>query len=201
MDIPASSPEGKDWIHRQLMQLKRYGINRVIDIGCGAGTYYNYYHSLIGGEWTGVEIWEPYLKEYNLLNMYSDVIISDASEVDYSSLGQFDVAFVGDVLEHMPKESALKVIDGLSKICKFIFVSIPIVYYPSEEYDFNPHLRHIKPDWSDSEVRESFADIVNCQLGETVGTYLITRENMAIEKKKFHFIIRSEEHTSELQSH
>lgn len=188
MDIPASSPEGKDWIYRTLVKLKNHDLNRIIDIGCGAATYYNYYHSLLGGSWTGIEIWEPYIEEYNLNSFYDNIIISDAAEVDYESLGQFDVAFVGDVLEHMSKESALKVIEGLQKICRFIFISIPIVYYPSEEYDHNPYLRHIKPDWSDKEVSESFSNIVDRSLEKTVGTYLITKEDLSIKPKEFFFI-------------
>lgn len=189
MDIPSSSPEGKDWIYNQLLNLKKFGINRVIDIGCGAATYFNYYQSILNAKWTGVEIWEPYVDEYKLLNLYENIIVQNAADVDYDSLGQFDIAFVGDVLEHMSKQDALITIQKLQKTCKFIFISIPIVYYPSEEYELNPHLRHIKPDWSDDEVQESFSNIKNKCLGTIVGTYLLTEENINHTKKDFYFLI------------
>ena len=189
MDIPSSSPEGKDWINHQLLQLKQYGINRVIDIGCGAATYYNYFQGILECKWTGVEIWEPYITEYKLLDFYENIIVQNAADVDYESLGKFDVAFVGDVLEHMTKEEAVITIEKLQKVCRFIFISIPIVYYPSEEYDFNPYLRHIKPDWSDKEVNESFIHIKDKNLGNVVGTYLLTEEDIRVKKKEFYFLI------------
>lgn len=179
-DIPSSNEEGKQWIHNQVLNLKSTNnIKRVLDIGCGSGTYFNYFKSILPDtEWTGVEIWEPYINEYNLDKMYDNVIISDASIVDYSQLGEFDIVFVGDVLEHMEEDKAKALIHDLVNISKYLFISIPIVYYPSEHYEFNPYLRHIKPDWDDSQVCAEFDSyIFNKQLGREIGTYLLSKNH------------------------
>lgn len=176
-DIPSSSEEGKEWIKNKLLELKKSNsIEKVIDIGVGSGTYFNYFNSIIPDvKWAGIEIWDSYVREYNLLKNYSNILISDASELDYSIIGKYDIAFVGDVLEHMTKEKALYVIESLSKICKYIFISIPIIYYPCDEYEYNPHLRHIKPDWSDEEVTSEFKNlIIDKQLNSIVGVYLLS---------------------------
>ena len=180
-DIPASSPEGKDWTHLQLLKLtSKYSISNILDVGCGAGTYYNYFNSVLpGATWTGIEIWEPYVEEFKLASIYNNLIIADAGSIDYQSLGTFDVAFCGDVLEHMEEASAIKVVQELCKISKFVLISIPIVHYPCTEYEHNPYLRHVKDDWSDGHVMSVFGQYVKRkQLGTIVGTYLLSAEDI-----------------------
>lgn len=194
-DIPGSSPEGKAWIQDQIVLLRQsYDIKSVIDIGCGYATYYFHFKQYLPNtEWTAVEIWEPYVKQYDLDKHYDHVIIDDASMIDYEKLGRYSIAFVGDVLEHMDKESALRLFNSLINACDFMFISIPIVYYPCDQYEHNPHLRHVKPDWSDDEVEQEFGKYIRKKsLGTVVGTYLLSKSEIVMKeyqtKKTFHFL-------------
>lgn len=185
-DIPGSIEEGKSWIDYQLRQIST-PIKTVLDIGCGYGTYYNYFNATIPNcKWTGVEIWEQYKDQYNLASMYDTLIMTDACQVNYEE--QHDVTFVGDVLEHMEKDKAVDLVHRLMKRTKYLFISIPIVYYPCTEYEVNPYLRHVKPDWSNAEVVKEFGQYIKAsQLGNTVGVYLLTPETKS-EHKTFYFL-------------
>jgi hypothetical protein len=60
-----------------------------------------------------------------------------------------------------------------------VFISIPIVHYPCTEYEFNPHLRHVKDDWSDSQIVSNFGQYIKRkQLGDVVGTYLLSNNDI-----------------------
>ena len=60
----------------------------------------------------GVEIWEPYITKYNLVNKYNNIIVRDVREHDDFN---YDLVIFGDVLEHMSEEDAIKVWE---KACK-----------------------------------------------------------------------------------
>lgn len=189
-DIPSSSPEGKNWIKHQLLGLSGKSISRVLDIGCGAATYYHYYNNILSNaEWTGVEIWPDYLEEYKLNQIYKNVIIDHANHVDYTTLERFEIVFVGDVLEHMEKQDAVELVHKLMKQTDYLFISIPIVYYPCDEYQHNPHLRHIKSDWSDEEVMAEFGQYVQRKdLGKVVGTYLLSNTVIQSDQPHYYFM-------------
>ena len=70
--MPTSSQDGKAHIRRIVGALKR---DRMLDIGCGEGTYAKMFP---GGDWTGVEVWEPYVEAYGLRSLYSTLIVADA---------------------------------------------------------------------------------------------------------------------------
>lgn len=170
-----SAEEGKQITRNWITEYKDE-IKRVLDIGAGSGTYYNKFgipgEVLSGAEWTGVEIWEPFVEKYKLKEKYDILINQDARTVDYAALGKFDVAFAGDVLEHMTKEEAVLLVDALKKTCKRIIISIPIVHLPQGEYEGNPYEEHVKDDWSHTEVMETFK-ITRFWPGSLVGVYLM----------------------------
>jgi hypothetical protein len=81
--------------------------------------------------------------------------------------------FAGDVLEHITKEEAIKVVDDLLKVAKRIIVSIPIVHFPQGEEEGNPYEAHVKDDWSHTEMLETFPQIKRSWTGNIIGVYLL----------------------------
>lgn len=150
--MPFSSNDGKQYIRNILSRVRR---DKILDVGVGSGTYAK---MLPDSQFTGIEIWEPYVERFNLKALYKDLIIEDARKVDYSALGHFDVAIAGDVLEHMTEDEAKALVDNLKKICDTLIISIPIGHYPQGESEGNPHEQHVVDDWSDERVRSVFGD-------------------------------------------
>lgn len=200
--MPTSSNSGKSWVTNQVNFLKnRIQINNVLDIGAGAGTYYNMYKSLIPNSiWTGVEVWNEYITEYDLRSKYDNLIQNDCRKINYDELGHFDVAFAGDILEHMNKEEAIQLADKLLNISSCLLISIPIVHMPQGPHAGNPYEIHVKDDWSDTEVKETFGNmIINSCVDQEIGVYLLSNNREFIEKYKkikiaIYTICKNEQH-------
>lgn len=148
-------PETAEWFREHQDSIKR-----VLDIGCGSGTYPRLikqeFDLCNDAEWVGVEAWAPYIVEFNLESLYDRVINCDARKLDWNSIGQFDAAIAGDVLEHMTKEEAIELVEQILDHCRTLIISIPIRYMPQDDIEGNPYEVHVKPDWSHDEVVDTW---------------------------------------------
>ena len=95
--MPTSSHFGKTETVKWFKD-NEHNITRILDIGAGSGTY----PKLIKGagickdaEWVGVEVWEPYINQFNLTSLYSKIVVEDARKINWSALGRFTVASAG----------------------------------------------------------------------------------------------------------
>ena len=174
--MPFSSDSGKAAIKRLIQRIKPA---TGLDVGCGSGTYAKMFPDV---RWSGVEIWEPYIEQYGLRDLYAEIGVSDIrkwtpSEGD----SRWDVAIAGDVLEHMPKEDAQATIEKLRTFADYVIVSIPIGHYPQDEYEGNPHEAHVKDDWSDAEVREAFGEPLYGAVDNEIGVYLYGQKPLPLK--------------------
>lgn len=169
--MPFSSESGKQYI-------KSLGLigDRILDIGAGSGTYRKLFPDL-GKHWTAVEIWQPYIEEYKLRDLYDEVIVKDAREIEYDN---YDIAFVGDVLEHMERQDAQKLLSKLREKCRNVVVSIPIGHYPQGEYNGNPYEKHIVDDWTNEQFIQSFGEPWGCVVDKEIGVYVYRRLKIAV---------------------
>jgi SAM-dependent methyltransferase len=170
-----SSKNGKAWTKERIAQLITEPAN-ILDIGCGQGTYKNLFldnETITGSNWVAVEVWEPYIRKYSLEEKYNRVINQDARTLSWTELEKWDLVFMGDVLEHMTKEESQALVDSALNHTKWILISIPIVYLPQGADHGNQYEIHVKPDWSDEEVRESFPNIVEHHVEGIIGVYLL----------------------------
>jgi 2-polyprenyl-3-methyl-5-hydroxy-6-metoxy-1,4-benzoquinol methylase len=181
--MPKSSRNGKQAIIQWLQSVEN--VNKVLDVGAGKGTYkrlcdgFRVYKDIpaIGpilknATWDAVEIWEPYIKEYELENLYDSVVNEDIREIQ-KELPDYDLAFVGDILEHMTKDEACRLIKTLTKKCKVVIISIPLGHHPQEAHNGNPHEEHVKDNWSHEEVIGSFMNIKKFCVDNSIGVYWI----------------------------
>lgn len=156
--VNLGKPEVVNWFKEQL------NISRILDIGAGSGTYINLLkinnNICADAEWIAVEAWEPYIGEYNLKALYSNVVCQDIRLVDWDQLGSFDVVIAGDVLEHMKKDDAIALVDKILDHTKTLIVSIPICFCPQDDYGGNPFEIHVKDDWSDEEVTSTWGQYI-----------------------------------------
>ena len=186
--MPSSSVNGKKWIGEQLTKIVSMGnVAQVLDIGAGQGTYRTQFRDVIThATWTAVEVWQPYVDQYNLNELYDCVIVQDARTVDYAGLPQADIAFAGDVLEHMTKEQSIALVNTILQHSRCLIASIPIVYMPQGEHEGNPYEEHVKPDWSDREVYETFgASIVNGAVDQEIGVYVLSQDPEFIAQTQY----------------
>lgn len=189
--MPYSSNSGKDHIRNIIDRVKH---DRMLDVGCGSGTYAKMFPS---SEWFGVEAWEPYINEFGLNSLYGTIIVGDARSVNFSSFGKFDVAILGDVLEHMEKDEAKNLFDAVRKIADTVIVSIPIGHYPQDAYNGNPFEKHVTDNWTDDDFRETFGEPTVSYIEKEIGVYCWSNQKVrpkiciyAISKNEEQFVQR-----------
>ncbi|WP_026575832.1 class I SAM-dependent methyltransferase [Bacillus sp. UNC438CL73TsuS30] len=170
--MPVSLNEGKEWIQSIVKKLvTQCQFNSILDVGVGAGTYSNLLRSSLPQmEFIGVEIWEPYISQYDLTNKYHHIIKEDIRK--YTPEKQYAFTFLGDVLEHMTKEEAIDVYQKLLHNSEFVIISIPIVRCPQGPYAGNPYETHVKEDWTHQEVLSTFSNLLFSYTAHQIGVYL-----------------------------
>jgi len=183
--MPSSSQQGKYWTEHTIQKiLKTISIENILDIGAGEGTYLNLYKSLVPtAHWTAIEVWSNYIEKYSLKEKYDVVINRDVRQIQEFGLSHMDLVFAGDVLEHMTKEQAVELVDHILTNHKSLIISIPVVHMPQGEFEGNPYEEHIKDDWSDNEMKQTFGnDIIADSVDFEIGVYLLSRDQDFIKK-------------------
>ena len=161
-----SSGEGKgffkDWIENFATP---QGYEKFLDVGCGAGHYGKILRAAAVpfAVVDAIEVFPEYIERHGLKEIYDDIMIRDIRQV-YDEVKPYDVIIMGDVLEHLTKEEAIAVVEGLKIKCCFIWVALPMKIDRSwsygyeqleEEWAENEYGRHLH-DWTHAELQETF---------------------------------------------
>lgn len=154
--MPTSDPTNKLWSMRRIRSIDP---KTVLDVGTGMGDYLELIRNYLKPDVVvhGVEVWEPYVKEYALDQRYNQLFIEDVREM--TEFG-YDLVILGDVLEHMPEDDAVKLWETISKQAKYALISIPIGHHPQGAWGGNPYEVHHEEDWSTERVLKAFPGII-----------------------------------------
>ena len=169
--MPYSEKAGKEFIKNVIKILSP---KTILDIGVGAGTYSKLIKSK--EHWTALEIWEPYIEQFNLRSFYDEIIIEDIRKW---APKKYDVAIAGDVLEHMTLQDSKNVMLKLRKSIDYTFVSIPFGTNPQGEVEGNPYESHVEDYWDHEKIINNFGEplMYKIESGEwcTMGVYLYSK--------------------------
>lgn len=144
--MPASSNLGKDliqdWVKKQLH------IKTILDIGPGLGTYYD----LLGKDyyWKAIEVWQENIDKFGLKEKYNEVICADVSK---AKLPEADLIIFGDVLEHLPKRVASRILRKAILRYSHLIISIPLGKYVQGPIDGNEYETHLST-WNYQEIED-----------------------------------------------
>lgn len=178
--MPTSDAEGKDW---SLARFKQVKPETVCDIGPGEGTYARLFRPVHKGTWwTAIEIHKPYIAKYKLKStktrsMYDEIHLEDARDSE-AHLFHRDLVICGDVLEHMPRDDAVALLERIEQAGTWnILVSLPIVQTEQGEVDGNPHEAHVHQ-WDAGDMDQVLASLggnVEAMHGGTLGVWWWSR--------------------------
>jgi hypothetical protein len=184
--MPYSSVEGKDWIKRGVERLPL--IRAVTDVGPGSGTYYDLLKDCADdAEWTAIEKWGPYVKQFGLEDKYDNVVVGDALWFDWDELPRQTITILGDVMEHLEEEDAKRLLYKAMIHSRLVILSIPIVHYPQGEEMGNPHEAHLS-DWTDGKISTLLDGYIAAKwIGEVVGVYVLSEMDDDLEVAKIAF--------------
>lgn len=146
----------------------------VLDVGAGAGMYKLLIDRMMPSyslpkTVDALEIWKPYIDEFDLEDLYDNVYNEDVRNWDN---WDYDLVILGDVLEHMSKEEAISVWDKVSKQAKFAIISIPLGHNHQDAYNGNPYEEHVTDGWNVDEILDNFTGIVKMKPMSIVGIFL-----------------------------
>ena len=178
--MPTSDSEGKDWaLERFLQRLP----DTVTDVGPGEGTYAKLFRPQHHGVWwTGIEIHKPYIAKYRLKSTktkprYDELHVLDAREAP-DHLYHRDLVICGDVLEHMPREDAVTLLQRIEQAGAWhILVSVPIVESEQGPVGGNEHEAHVHQ-WDPDDMDRVLANLggaVDSMRGNTLGVWWWSR--------------------------
>jgi trans-aconitate methyltransferase len=99
-----------------------------LDLGAGAGKYGRILRRLCPtAHLRAVEVEQQYIDEFALLEIYDEVICSDATDLIASDIDRsYDLVVIGDCLEHMRKSDGLDLLNFLVYRCKYMLAVYPI---------------------------------------------------------------------------
>ena len=102
---------------------KKYSTDiRILDIGPGLGTYANLLPDYKNIDC--VEIFEPYIAQYNLKEKYKNVFNCNILDFDFE---YYDVIIMGDIMEHLSVKDSTKLLKRILKKCDDIIISVPFL--------------------------------------------------------------------------
>lgn len=116
---------------------------RVLDIGPGRGKFGKIlkkpYRTI-----DAIEIFEPYVDQFGLRDIYDKIEVGNICDYHFTDR-QYDLAIMGDILEHLSIENAQKVLAEFERNRIPVLVLIPYNYVQGEAYG-NIHETHLQPD-------------------------------------------------------
>jgi predicted TPR repeat methyltransferase len=140
---------------------------KILDVGPGAGTYSDLLRDL-GYKIDCLEIFEPYIHQFDLNFKYENVIIGDITNFDFTL---YDYIIMGDVLEHLTTEDAKIFIDKVNLTNKKCLVAVPYNYEQGEHFG-NIYETHLQPDLTPINVLERYPSLKLIFGNELYGYYI-----------------------------
>lgn len=143
----------------------------VLDIGAGSGKYGKMTRALTNDcRVHGVEVWQPYYERFGLAYVYEYMWFADIRHCEIAE--DYDIIFLGDILEHMTEAEALAVWEKCRARSRFVFLSIPTIHYPQGAWEGNPYEEHVDEDWSHERVMSAFEGIVSFENFPDTSSYV-----------------------------
>lgn len=165
--MPYSDVEGKDTARAWYQEIRP---GTVVDVGAGSGTYARALRDSAGGDrWTAVEAWEPYVDRFGLRGLYDVVVVADARRL-VAPFYRADLVIAGDVLEHMPRADAVRLLGKIRAHAANLIVSVPVLHLDQGAVYGNPYEVHVDH-WTASQMRAELARSGTVR-GELVGDVL-----------------------------
>lgn len=164
--MPGSYDFFKKEVKKHLLENIEFNSN-ILDVGPGYGTYGN----LLKPEYINVnaiEIWEPYINQFNLRSIYKKVYVGDICDFDFSN---FDYLILGDVLEHIETDRAINLVNKINNLNKKCLIAIPYLYHQGE-HEGNIFETHHQPDLTHDLFLNRYSNM-NCLFkNELYGYYI-----------------------------
>jgi 2-polyprenyl-3-methyl-5-hydroxy-6-metoxy-1,4-benzoquinol methylase/glycosyltransferase involved in cell wall biosynthesis/GT2 family glycosyltransferase len=149
----------------------------ILDVGAGAGTYSKLLRD-ISSRIDAVEVYEPNIIKNKLNELYDNVYNQDI--IDFKFEGNYDIIIMGDVIEHIETEKAIKLVDDLYDKCDEMLIAVPFMLEQEAIYG-NEYEKHLQSDLTDEVFKKRYPGFKNLFINEKYGYYIKDREHYKTE--------------------
>lgn len=131
---------------------------RILDVGAGQGKY-----RILFADYPfmdAIEIFEPYVEQNLLHELYDTVYVANAAHVvnEFPDGTHWDIVIFGDVLEHLTRGDAQKMLWDFERVCTEYYVIVPYEYAQGEE-DGNIHQCHLQDDLTPTIMAQDYPQL------------------------------------------
>jgi hypothetical protein len=164
--MPGSYHYYKKEVKDHLIKTLDFNAN-ILDVGPGYGTYGN----LLKPEFINidaVEIWEKYVDQFKLKEIYRNVYIENILNFNFS---YYDYLIIGDVLEHLDIKSSQKLLKQIYTSNKKCLVAVPY-NYPQGPHEDNIYETHLQPDLTHEIFLERYSSMKELFRNDKYGYYI-----------------------------
>lgn len=168
--MPTSYKDFKNQIKEYIY--KKYSTDiKILDIGPGLGTYAQLLPDYKNIDC--VEIYSPYIEEFNLKSQYKNVFNLNILDFDFE---YYDLIIMGDILEHLSPQDSLKLLKKLTTKCDDIIISIPYLadYNHLKIAANEPNINnlHIQIDLTPDIMKERYPMLKQMWSNSRIGVYI-----------------------------
>jgi autotransporter strand-loop-strand O-heptosyltransferase len=149
---------------------------KILDVGPGQGTYAKLLGEL-GYDMDALEVWAPYIEEFELWNYYGVIHNGDIREFDYS---EYDYIILGDILEHLTAEEGQKLITDITNSGKECLVAVPYMMAQDGEEYGNIYETHLQEDLTHQMMNTRYPQLIELYSNDFYGYY--TNKHIKAEK-------------------
>ena len=161
--------EVKEWFVKNVPTSKR-----ILDVGPGVGTYSILLRDM-GYRMDALEIWAPYVEQFELRKKYDNVYIGDIVKFD---IGDYDFIILGDVLEHIQTQDAQVLIQSIHDSGKECLVAIPYTMEQDGEEYGNTYETHLQADLTHELMGERYSSLNVIFRNQHYGYYVMCEEKV-----------------------
>lgn len=131
----------------------------VLDVGCG---YPSPIKNFSGRFWSvGVDLFLPSLQKSGADHIHNEYLLGNILDIDkFFQPDSFDCVLASDVIEHLPKEQGLQLMQKMEAIAKRkVIIFTPNGFLPQSSYDGNKWQEH-KSGWEVKEMQKHGYEII-----------------------------------------
>jgi hypothetical protein len=150
--------------------------NTILDVGAGAGTY----AKMLASDFPNidaVEVFEPYVRQYNLRSLYRNVYVENIMKSDIE-LHKYNMIILGDVFEHLSEEDALRLLEKLLSTQAEFIIAVPF-NAPQGAVNENVHEIHLQEKLTFASVLKKYKQLIPLCVRYDYGVFI--RSNLANE--------------------
>jgi|TARA_B100001094_G_scaffold331074_2_gene398248 hypothetical protein len=148
--------------------------SNILDVGAGAGIYYDMLSPLGYNNIDAVEVFDEYISKFNLQDKYNNVFNENIISLDID-ISKYQLVIFGDVIEHMSYVDAINTLNNFVSSADDVIVGVPFDSQQDSQFG-NKYEIHIQYDLNNQKFLSLYRNFDIYCLRYDYGIYIKKKE-------------------------